>query len=149
MEEEKPIITKRKRGEHLKDPDFIAKKNEAVKRYWAERHAREALLNPPKIYPLEGTIYAPATFVTPEIARQNIPVHARDHIVDRIFKKKDKLIDAQIDAATGLYYVTQKGDHVYQKLPNTNTGEYLLNQLIGKPKESIDVQTEIRLNVDI
>lgn len=74
--------------------------------------------------------------------------NAREHVVRRIFNKKEKLIDAQIDAATGLYYTAEDGKHVYMKKPDISAGEYLLNQLIGKAKENIEVKS-VNLNVDI
>lgn len=72
----------------------------------------------------------------------------RERTQVRVAKKLEKLLDAQIDAATGLHYVTKDGKHVYTKTPDTPTGQYLLNQLIGKPKESIEIKST-NLNLDV
>lgn len=126
---------------------------EGREKYWADRRALLALTKPAK-QTLVGTIFEPDTGETKEVIEirkfgRPAPKEARESVIERIYKKKDKLIDAQIDAATGLCYTTPDGTHVYTQKPNTATGEFLLNQLIGKPKETMDVKTEIRLNVDI
>lgn len=77
------------------------------------------------------------------------PTTPREHIVNEINKNKIKILKAQIDESVGLHFIDANGRTVYTRKPNTSMGEYLLNQLIGKPKESIDVKTEVRLNVDI
>ncbi len=74
---------------------------------------------------------------------------AREHILRRIARHKDEILKAQIEDAKGLYYHNAEKDIVYQKKPNTAIGEYLLNQLIGKPKESIDHSGEVSLKIDI
>lgn len=79
---------------------------------------------------------------------KNIIENARENVVKKIFKKHDKILEAQIDAASGLYYLTNDGKHVYTQRPDKAAGEYLLNQLIGKPKESIEIKS-INLNVDL
>ena len=71
----------------------------------------------------------------------------RDEVVKEIDRAKKKLIRAQIDIATGLSFQDKEG-RVYTKVPDGSTGQYLLNQLIGKPKESIEVKS-MNLNVDI
>lgn len=73
---------------------------------------------------------------------------AREQVIKTIYKNKEDLLKAQIDAAKGLSYVHDDGKHIYVKKPDTAAGEYLLNQLIGKPKESVEVRT-VNLNVDI
>lgn len=79
----------------------------------------------------------------------NARVSHRDYTVNKIALRRQQLVDSQLDIAIGYSYITEKGDKVYTKAPNASTGEYLLNQLIGKPKESIEVKEEIRLSVDI
>lgn len=71
----------------------------------------------------------------------------REEVVREIERSKKKIIRAQIDIATGYSYETDTG-RIYTKVPNGSTGEYLLNQLIGKPKESIDIKTT-NLNIDL
>ena len=84
-----------------------------------------------------------------KITPSNPKVGHRDYTVNKIAQRRQQLIDSQLDIAIGYSYVNEDGKKIYTKPPNASTGEYLLNQLIGKPKESIDVKTEIRLNVDI
>ena len=106
-------------------------------KYWAERKAF-----PPKTKDGEVTV----------VKAKALPIERyshRDFVVTAIAAKKRKLIEAQLDVAIGYNYVDEKGKKIYTKQPNASTGEYLLNQLIGKPKESIEVKEEIRLNVDI
>lgn len=76
-------------------------------------------------------------------------LESKKFVVKRIYKKKDRITDALIDAATGLYYHDPDKGHVYQKKPDTNVGEYLINQLIGKPKESVEITDDRQLNVDL
>ncbi len=73
---------------------------------------------------------------------------AREEIVEEINRNKKELLKAQIESAKGLHYINAEGKVVYTKVPNTAAGEYLLNQLIGKPKESIEIKST-NLNVDL
>lgn len=82
------------------------------------------------------------------ILKNNNPEEGRLFVINKIISKKDKLINAQLDEATGLYYETADGKHIYQRKPDTTLGQYLLNQWIGKPKESIEIKTGIILKVD-
>ena len=117
-----------------------------------ERKALRALI--PEKKPLEGTIYEMAENQNKEAevdVVDRIPktvINSRERVIHKVNKKLDKLIDAQVDLATGLYYVTTDGKHVYTKPPNGSTGEYLLNQLIGKPKENIEIKNT-NLNLDL
>lgn len=74
---------------------------------------------------------------------------AREYTIQRINEALDPILTAQIEAAKGLYYIGDDGRTIYQKHPDTRTGEYLLNQSIGKPKESIEVIGDIELKVDL
>lgn len=72
---------------------------------------------------------------------------SREQSIKTIYKHKDKILEAQIAGAVGFYYESADGKHVYQRKPDLGTGEYLLNQLIGKPKESIEIKS-VNLRVD-
>ena len=72
---------------------------------------------------------------------------ARDRIIFQINKNKDKILKAQIEAAKGMH-VMKEGQIIYTKIPDTKMGEYLLNQLIGKPKESLEIADKRELKVD-
>lgn len=74
---------------------------------------------------------------------------AREHVLKKIFLKKDKILDAKIDAATGMHMIMADGNKTYTKAPDQAAGEYLLNQLIGKPVESLEVKQVTKLLIDI
>ena len=63
---------------------------------------------------------------------------AREYLIASIVKKLAPIVDAQIDSATGISYVGKQG-RIYTESPNTKVGEYLLNQVAGKPTANIDV----------
>jgi|SRR3989344_6062922 len=63
---------------------------------------------------------------------------ARQYLITEIVKNLAPIVRAQIDSAVGISYAGKEG-RVYVQLPNTKVGEYLLNQVAGKPKEKIDV----------
>lgn len=75
--------------------------------------------------------------------------NARSHVLKVIHKNKKQILDAQIESAIGLSYVSGDGSTVFKKVPDTKTGEYLLNQLIGKPVESLEIKQITKLQVDI
>ena len=77
------------------------------------------------------------------------PTLAREHVLRKIFLKKDKILEAKIDAATGMHMIMADGKKTYTKAPDQSAGEYLLNQLIGKPVESLEVKQITKLQVDI
>lgn len=76
----------------------------------------------------------------------------RSFLVKKVSAEKEAIIQAQIESAKGLY-IEQVIDgimtKVYRKSPDTKAGEYLLNQVIGKPTESIDIKGEITSKVVI
>lgn len=66
---------------------------------------------------------------------------ARQIIKERVFANLEPIIEAQIDLAKG-HLVEEyigEGKRIYSKSPDKGAAELLLNQTIGKPKESIDV----------
>lgn len=70
----------------------------------------------------------------------------RKFVIDEISKKMSPILQAQIDAAIGISVsvkdkVTGKIVKTYLKAPDTTVGQYLLNQVIGKPKETLDLNT--------
>lgn len=129
-------------------PEHKAKMQAARARYWAERKAF-----PPKNQELkEGQIVVAGKGENTVQVLKQLPTNRythRDYVTATIANKRKKLIEAQLDVAIGYSYVNEDGKKIYTKPPNASTGEYLLNQLIGKPKESIEVKEEIRLSVDI
>ncbi len=63
---------------------------------------------------------------------------AREYLITSIVEHLAPIVSAQIESAKGLSYVGEQGK-IYTKLPNTKVGEYLLNQVAGKSKESIEL----------
>lgn len=112
-------------------------------KYWAERRAL-----PPKSGTLSIVPNNNGRKVKMSLRSDGNKSH-RDYTVNKIALRRQQLVDSQLDIAIGYSYIDAEGVKIYTKHPNASTGEYLLNQLIGKPKESIEVKEEIRLNVDI
>lgn len=63
---------------------------------------------------------------------------AREYIVNRVAQELEPIITAQIALAVGIKMNTEDGD-VYIKEPSIVAGKYLLDQCIGKPKESVAI----------
>jgi len=66
---------------------------------------------------------------------------ARAYLIAQIKEHLAPIVAAQIDSAIGILYVGEKG-RIYTKLPNTRVGEYLLNQISGKPNMSVELINE-------
>jgi len=109
---------------------------------------REKYLAERQAFPPSGGTITP-TVLKEKYVPNNARTPHRDYAVNKIALRRQQLIDSQLDVAIGYSYVTEDGTKIYTKAPNASTGEYLLNQLIGKPKESIEVKEVIRLSVDI
>lgn len=76
---------------------------------------------------------------------------ARKFVINEIAKDLQPILTAQKDVALGLYYekIDSGGKiRVYRKEPEARTGEYLLNQIIGKPKETLDVGIHKDIDAD-
>lgn len=65
---------------------------------------------------------------------------AREFLIASIVEQLDPIVSAQIDSAKGLFYLGKQGK-IYTQLPNTRVGEYLLNQVAGKAKENVEIQS--------
>lgn len=133
-----------------KSPEHLRKLHEGRAKHFAKQKELKELM--PKVDRLQESIYAMAKNQDQEIEiKTKGPVNikdARDHIIKKIWNKKDKIIEAKIDQATGLYYTSTDGKHVYTSKPDAAASEYLLNQLIGKPTESLEVKQITKLQVD-
>lgn len=125
--------------------EHYAKLKAGREKFWAKQ--RELKLLEPQIEEMNETISSLDSGKEKKLKVNSGPGNAREYIVKRINAKRDKLLDAKIDMAIGYHYTDADGNHVYEKKPDPASSEYLLNQLIGKPKESIEVKT-INLNVD-
>ncbi len=71
---------------------------------------------------------------------------AREYTVKRIAEELEPLLTGQIELAKGLYTEIEDEQEgikkVYQKAPDYRVGAFLLNQLIGKAKETSDINIE-------
>lgn len=94
---------------------------------------------------------------------QDIPSVLRGKLVNTIEKDWESIIDAQADLAKGLWikeYVKDKNGKfivdefgkpkvkVYQQKPDKDAGQYLMNQVIGKPKENMVVAGKVNFIMD-
>lgn len=121
--------------------DHKQKLSDARDKYWEKVRALKKLA--PEVAKLSGELAGVEGSLEPLK-----PTQAREHVIRKIFNKKDKLLDAQIDAATGMHMMVD-GKRMYQKAPDRASGEYLLNQLIGKPTESLEIKQITKIQVDI
>jgi len=77
---------------------------------------------------------------------------SREFLINRIAKDLEPIVTAQIEAAKGMYVQNMVGSiyvKVYRKLPVLSTGEYLLDQAAGKPVETMKVEEDVKLKIDI
>lgn len=142
-----------------KEKQRTLKMHAARDAYWAKKRAEKAAFqaeNPGVLEPLsphiQNSFNGPAKNnldLPPKQGRPTtINLSPKEKTQNRVNKKLDKILDAQIDLATGVHYVTADGKRIYRKVPDGSTGQYLLNQLIGKPKESIEIKST-NLNLDV
>jgi len=77
----------------------------------------------------------------------------RKKIVEMISERTGELMSAKLALALGhtKAITNQSGDitQVYTVSPDGNAIQYLLNQVIGKPKETIQVVDDFVLKIDI
>jgi hypothetical protein len=67
---------------------------------------------------------------------------ARKYMNERISSELEPIITSQIEMAKGMYYevIDEEGvKKVYRNLPDPRAATYLLNQLVGKAKETMDM----------
>ncbi len=77
----------------------------------------------------------------------------REYFVTRVTEELEPIATAQIEAAKGIYVEEidqETGDRirVYRRAPDIKAGEYLLNQVVGKAKETVEVHSPVRLRID-
>lgn len=66
---------------------------------------------------------------------------AREYLILQIRRHLAPIVAAQIDSAKGLSYVGRNGK-IYINIPDTKVGEYLLNQIAGKPSVNTELGNE-------
>ena len=71
---------------------------------------------------------------------------ARSYTVKRIAEELEPILSAQIELAKGAYYEEIDGTEgvrrVYKSLPDSRVAAFLINQLIGRPKETAEIKVE-------
>lgn len=88
-----------------------------------------------------------------------IGIQMRKHLTKRVKKELNNLIDSQLQLAKGIKLAANitlidrkdgkkvTGD-IFTKAPEGKAGEYLMNQAIGKPKESVEMSGEVKTIID-
>jgi len=71
----------------------------------------------------------------------------REELIDRVGKEFVPIVSAQIEAAKGMY-IEKEDKIIYKKEPDLKAGEYLLNQSVGKPKETVEMKGVKKLLID-
>ncbi len=88
--------------------------------------------------------------------KNEIPDQVRALLVAEVQKNWPDLLQAMVDLAKGIYVEDIKMDsngspvdsRVYQKSPDRDVAKYLMDQVIGKPKESMNIEGKINLIMD-
>lgn len=111
-------------------------------------------MNNTDLQPISGEVL-PANPKSPP----DIPNELRSTLVKTIEKDWPQIIEAQADLAKGLWvkqhvknkdgtYSTEPAK-VYQEKPDRDAGQYLINQVIGKPKENMVVAGKVNFILDL
>ena len=73
---------------------------------------------------------------------------ASEYIITKNREHMAPIVAAQIDSAKGLSYIGESGK-IYTQPPNTKVGEYLLNQIAGKPTLSVELNQIHQPTIDL
>lgn len=94
----------------------------------------------------------------------DIPYTLRSKLTAVVEEHMEDIVEGQVELARGLWfkeYVKDKNGNfisdeygkpkikVYQKAPDKDAGQYLLNQVIGKPKENMVVAGKVNFILDL
>lgn len=72
----------------------------------------------------------------------------RARLVERVAQELEPLLTSQLDAATGLWFDDQEKKRVYKVKPDVNAARNLLDQSIGKAKETVEQLGHFTLKID-
>lgn len=86
----------------------------------------------------------------------DIPDSVRALLVSKVNDNWDEILQGMIDLATGIWVQDIKYDDngapinqkVYRQKPDKDVQKYLADQVIGKPKESMNIEGKINLVID-
>jgi hypothetical protein len=73
---------------------------------------------------------------------------AREFAIQKIVANIGPILDAQIASAVGVKYVTEDGE-IYTQKPDVSAGKNLIDQAIGKAKETVEQDIEVTLKLDV
>lgn len=65
----------------------------------------------------------------------------KERIIEKLYERIDLLIDSQLNSAIGIILkkVDSKGlVHYLEEAPSTSAAKFLMEQVLGRPKESIE-----------
>ncbi len=87
----------------------------------------------------------------------DVPNAMRSKLVSVVDEHMEDIVEGQVNLARGLWIKEWVKDgkgkileaKVYQKAPDKDAGQYLLNQVIGKPKENMVVAGKVNFVLDI
>lgn len=71
----------------------------------------------------------------------------REFVINKIAEEMTPILQGQIEAAKGIW-IEKEDKIIYQRAPDNHAAEYLLNQGIGKPKETLDIDTNTTLKIN-
>lgn len=88
--------------------------------------------------------------------KNEFPEEMRQKLMEATEKDWNELMEAMMNLAKGVYVQDIKTDDagspidvkVYRQKPDKDVAKYLMDQVIGKPKESMNVEGKINLIVD-
>lgn len=91
-----------------------------------------------------------------EQKKDEIPDAVRALLVTKVNESWENILQAMIDLATGIYVQDIKYDdagspidqRVYRQKPDKDMQKYLADQVIGKAKESMNIEGKIQLLMD-
>lgn len=71
----------------------------------------------------------------------------RERIVEKLYERIDPLIDSQLNSAIGIILKKVDGKglvHYLEEAPSTSAAKFLMEQVLGRPKESIEHSGEMK-----
>lgn len=91
-----------------------------------------------------------------KLTTKEIPEALRGLLVNAVYDDYQELIDAMMDLAKGVQVLEIQIDdngveipgRVYKQKPDKEVGKYLMDQVVGKAKESMNIEGKINLTID-
>ncbi len=70
---------------------------------------------------------------------------ARKYLSERVAGELEEILAGQIELAKGIYSEVETDEgfrRIYRRLPDSKAAAFLINQTIGRPKETLDMNVE-------